>query len=258
MMKKFEIFAHRGGRFPLNHTSTFRFAGSMGADGIEADICLSSDGEPIIYHPGTLKSPEPTSMTWKQLINQDFVVAHLDDLLGSLSFYQRLKCLLDIKVDSKDLVEKITVKIKDKEFRERIFLTTPKKKSRLVGFCVDANILEYARELDNRLKIHIIDTLPLNMAGTVRKFKADMISFGWLSNSLASQAMFSLIFKSGLKDASKEVKKAQNSGAKVMAGIANTVEEIRGLLTLCPSLDAIMTDNIEMALSVRDWPTLIR
>lgn len=256
MEKKFEVFAHRGGKFHQNHMSSFRFAGDSGVDGIEVDICLTSDGEPIIYHPSTLKFLEPTSMTWKQLKSWDYRIPHLNDLLENLSFYWKMKCLLDIKVDSQDLVKKIVAKIKEKEFRERIFLTAPKKKSRLVGFCVDANLLEYARELDNQIKIHVIDTLPLNIARTVKKFRADMVSFGWLNDSLASQVMFSLIFKSGLKDASKEVKKAQNEGAKVMAGIANTAEEIRGLLTLCPSLDAIMTDNIDLALSVRDRPVL--
>lgn len=256
-MKKFEVYAHRGGRFPPNHISTFRFASAIGVDGIEADICLTSDGEPIIYHPGTLKPPEPTSMTWRQLLRHDYRVPHLDDLLGTLSFCRRLKCLLDIKVDLRDLMEKIVAKIMDDEFRERVFLTTPNKKSRLAGFSVDAGLLEYARELNNQVKIHIIDTLPLNMAGTVKKYKADMVSFGWLNDSLASQAMFGLIFKSGLKNASREVEKAQNEGAKVMAGIANTMKEISGLLTLFPSINAIMTDNSEMAISMRDRPTLI-
>ena len=255
-MKKFEVYAHRGGRFPPNRLSTFRFAGAIGVDGIEADICLTSDGEPIIYHPGTLKPPEPMSMTWKQAIRQDYVVSHLDDLLGTLSFYWRLKCLLDIKVASKQLVEKIAVRIGTDEFRQRIFLTAPKKRSRIAGFHVDAGLLEYAKSLDNRIKIHIIDTVPLNMAKTVRKYGADMISFGWLNDSLASQVLFRLIFKTGLRSASREIEKAQKAGAKVMAGIANTAEEIRDLLNLCPSLDAIMTDNPEMALSMRDWPTL--
>mgnify|MGYP001559452385 FL=1 len=253
-MKKFEVYAHCGGRFPPNHMSTFHFAGTLGVDGIETDICLTSDGEPIIYHPGTLKPPEPTSMTWKQLLRQDYRVSHLDAFLGYLSIFRRLKCLLDIKIYSRDLVQKIVAKTSDKEFRERIFLTAPKKKSRTVDFHVDAGLLEYARELDNRVKIHIIDTLPLNMAGTVKKYRTDMISFGWLNDSLASRVLFRLIFKSGLKNASREVKKAQNEGAKVMAGIANTAEEVRELLTLFPTIDAIITDNPAMALSMRDWP----
>ncbi len=253
-MKKFEVYAHRGGRYPPNHISTFRYAGALGADGIEADICLTSDGEPIIYHPGTLSPPEPTSMTWKELSGQHYRIAHLDDLLGTLTFCRRLKCLLDIKVDSRDLMEKIIAKVMDKEFRQRIFLTAPNKKSRLADFHVDAGILEYGRSLDNRVKTHIIDTLPLNMTGTVKKHRPDMISFGWLNDSLASQVLFNLIFKSGLKDASREVAKAQREGVKVMAGIANTPEQINELLTLFPSIDAIMTDNLEMALSMRDWP----
>lgn len=250
-MKKFEVYAHRGG-LPPNCLSTFCFVGSIGVDGIETDICLTSDGEPIIYHPGTLKYPEPTTMTWKQVLKQDNNVSHLEDLLEILYVYPRLKCLLDIKAPSRQLIEKIVPKIGIDELRQRIFLTAPKKQNRLVGFRVDATVLEYAKSLDSSLRIHIIETVPFNMAGTVRKYKTDMISFGWLNDSLASQALFGFIFKTGFRNASLEVEKAQNEGAKVMMGIANTVEETKGLLTLCPSIDAIMTDNPEMALFVRE------
>lgn len=250
-MKKFEIYAHRGG-FPLNCLSAFCFAGSIGVDGIETDVCLTSDGEPIIYHPGTLKPPEPTTLTWKQVLKQNGDVSHLEDLLEVLSVYPKLKCLLDIKISSKQLIEKIVPQIGIDEFRQRIFLTAPKKQSRLAGFHVDATILEYAQGLDNSLKIHIIETLPFDMAETVRKYRVDMLSFGWLNDSLASQVLFGLIFKTGFRNASREVQNAQNEGSKVMAGIANTVDEIKDLINLCPSLDAIMTDNPEIALSARD------
>lgn len=250
-MKKFEIYAHSGG-FPPNRLSAFCFAGSIGADGIETDVCLTSDGEPIIYHPGTLKPPEPTTLTWKQILKQNSDIPHLEDLLEVLSIYPGLKCLLDIKISSKQLIEKMVPQIGIDEFRQRIFLTAPKKQSRLAGFRVDATILEYAQELDNSLKIHIIETLPFDMAETVRKYNTNMISFGWLNDSLASQIVFGLIFKTGFRNASWEVQNAQNEGAKVMAGIANTANEIKDLITLCPSLDAIMTDNPEMALILRE------
>lgn len=251
-MKKFEIYAHRGG-FPPNRLSAFCFAGSIGVDGIETDVCLTSDDEPIIYHPGTLKPPEPNTQTWKQVLKGNGDCFHLDDLLETLSVYPNLKCLLDIKISSKKLIEKIVPKIGIDQFRQRIFLTAPKKQSYFANFCVDATILEYAKSLDNALKIHIIDTMPLNMAEVVKKYNADMISFGWLNDSLASQMVFNLIFKTGLRNASREVKKIQKERVKAMIGIANTVDEIRGLLNLCPSIDAILTDNPETALSVRDF-----
>lgn len=249
-MKKFEVYAHRGGKLLPNHISTFRYAGSIGVDGVEADVCLTSDGEPIIYHPGTLKQPEPMSMTWKQLAGWNYKVAHLDELLDVLSVYPNLKCLLDIKIDSPDLVQKIVPRLATGNLKERIFLTAPKKKSFFADFVVDADILEYAKALDGQVKIHVIDTMPLNMAGTVKRHKADMISFGWLNDSVASQVLFGLIFKSGLKKAGLEVAKAQKEGARVMAGIANTPKEISELLVLFPSIDAVMTDNPEIALSV--------
>lgn len=250
-MKKFEVYAHRGG-FPPNRLSSFCFAGSIEADGIEADVCLTSDDEPIIYHAGTLKPPEPSSITWRQTKMQGHHILHFDELLAVLSVYSKLKCLLDIKVDSKKLIGKIVAKIGTSEFRQRIFLTAPNKKSRIANFSVDASILEYAKSLDSNLKTHIIDILPLNMTETVKKYGADMVSFGWLDESLVSRIMFDLIFKTGLRNASHEIQKAQNEGAKTMAGIANTIKDIKYLMAICPSVDAIMTDNPEMALSVRE------
>ncbi len=250
-MKKFEVYAHRGGCYPPNTLLAFLFSSHIGAEGIETDICLTTDGEPIIYHPETL-DPDPIRLSWKSVNKSYGFIPHLNDFLAFLACHPKLKCLLDVKQNSHLLIEKVVDEIEKDEFRKRIFLTTPKKQSRLANFSVDASLLEYARKLDGRLKIHIIDTLPLDMSGTVRKHRADMISFGWLNDSLASQALFGLIFKTGLRNASLEVEKVQNAGAKVMAGIVNTAEEIKGLITLCPSLDAIMTDNPAMALSIRE------
>ncbi|WP_162878697.1 glycerophosphodiester phosphodiesterase [Peribacillus butanolivorans] len=55
-MKNIQIFAHRGskGTHPENTMAAFKEAARIGAEGIEFDVHLSSDGEMIVIHDETL------------------------------------------------------------------------------------------------------------------------------------------------------------------------------------------------------------
>ena len=249
-MHNFEVYAHRGGSYPPNSLYSFGFAARVGADGIEADISLTADSDPIIYHPGTL-DPAPCLMPWREVSTEHCFVPHLDDFLDFMSACPKLKCLLDIKQYSYRLMDIIVDKLQYGTLYKRVFLTTPKKKMDWLGLHTDTKLIDYARRFSPYLKSHIIETLPFDMAGTARYWRADMISFGWLNDSIASMMLFDLLFKKKLMNMDREVRKAQNTGARVMAGIANTEEDIRGLLLLAPTLDAIITDNPEMALAIR-------
>ena len=65
-MKKFEVYAHQGGSFPPNSFYAFGVAERTGANGIETDVCLTTDGKAIIHHPGTL-NPDPADLTWARI-----------------------------------------------------------------------------------------------------------------------------------------------------------------------------------------------
>ena len=55
-MQNIQIFAHRGskGTHPENTMAAFQEAAEIGAEGIEFDVHLSSDGELVIIHDETL------------------------------------------------------------------------------------------------------------------------------------------------------------------------------------------------------------
>lgn len=250
-MKKFEVYAHQGGSFPPNSFYAFGVAERTGANGIETDVCLTTDGKAIIHHPGTL-NPDPADLTWAR-INEFYPhIPDLDAFFVFLHYHWQLKCLLDIKQNSQALVKIIVCKMKEGDMYERVILTTPKNKIPWAGLYADAGLLAYAKKLDNRVKTHIIDTFPFNLANTARSYKADMVSFGWLNDSFASRILFGLLFKTGLRNMSEEVKRAQREGSRVMMGTPNTQEEIAGLVSICPTVDAILTDNPEMAVAIRD------
>ncbi|HLO36181.1 MAG TPA: glycerophosphodiester phosphodiesterase family protein, partial [Candidatus Deferrimicrobium sp.] len=52
-------FAHRGasGYLPENSLPAFRLALDQGATGLESDVWLSRDGEPILAHDRTIRLP---------------------------------------------------------------------------------------------------------------------------------------------------------------------------------------------------------
>ena len=69
-----QVWAHRGasGHAPENTLEAFRLAVAMGADGVELDVQLSSDGIPVVIHDETLE--RTTSLTG---LVQDRSVAEL-------------------------------------------------------------------------------------------------------------------------------------------------------------------------------------
>lgn len=93
------IFAHRGasGTRPENTMAAFRRAVELGATGIETDVQLSADGQPVLIHDETLSRTAGASgwvgdKTWAELQSLDaggwyhpeFMgerIPHLDELL---------------------------------------------------------------------------------------------------------------------------------------------------------------------------------
>lgn len=250
-MRNFEIFAHHGGNLgPPNTIANFQLAYDTGIDGIETDICLSRDGEPILYHPGT-HYPEINQFTWPEIQQQFSWVANLDQLCDFLQKSTEFKCLLEIKEPPPknfNLVERIVTRMKDnKSLYDQIYLTSTDRRIPFLGFYNDSRILIQAKRVEPRVKTHVIATIPWDLAKTVKEAGADMISYGWVNDSWLSQATFALF----AKRMANKVAEAQALGAKVIAGIPNNDDRIMELLHYSVSvhgrLDGIVTDNPKLA-----------
>ena len=248
----FDVIAHRGGRVNPNTMSAFKSSAEMGVDFIECDVCLTKDGQPIIYHPRTL-IPDAAEETWENLRGRN--IDHAGRLIELLSIYPKLKCLLDLKQDSKKLVEIMVKMIKVSDMFKRVYFTAPYYKIPLFELYADKNTLLYARSLDERVKIHVIDIFPINMSKTIRTISANMISFGWFNEYISSRFLFKAIFDSGFRTISKEILKVYKEEAYVLGGIANTEKDIKRLVLpggYRSGINGIITDEPELALKIRD------
>ena len=251
-LNEIEIWAHRGGGLipeevhdiERNTLQSFKFSLDLGVDGFETDICLTKDNEPIIYHPGTIQ-PDPCSESWTAIQWHQPNIMHLKDLLIFLATNDSISCLLEIKQNSNLLIEKVVAEISSAGLCKRIFLTAPSQQMSLAGLETDGNLLKYAKSIDPQIGIHVIDILPFNILKTVKEFRANIVSFGWLNDSWISRAVFSGFFQHLME---RQCWKANQAKIKVLAGITETDDHIEALLKASDGfLNGVITDDPEGA-----------
>ena len=144
-MKKPLVLAHRGfsGKFPENSKRAFMEAIAVeGCDGIEMDVHLSADSEPVIIHDATLerttngKGPV-RAMSFKELRSLDVgswmgsrfageQIMHLDELLEIAIKYDKV---LNIELKNYEVhypnMEKIVIeRVRAMNAAERVFLSS--------------------------------------------------------------------------------------------------------------------------------------
>lgn len=268
-----EIFVHRGGRINSNTISAFQKCVDLGVDGIEVDLSMSKDGEPMIYHPELVEpvTQDPLYMSWRS-IRQDYPqIPHLNDLIEFLNKNPKLQCLLDVKIDSQPLRHKIrfssmqgTTKENKKKVVlhspafKQIYVTSPRIRMPLAGLHTNVQVLLSTRVLMPQIQIHIIEIVPTNrtILRGIRKYSPLIVSFGWLPNSPTSRLLFYFLTKTRLLDL-RQLQSLRGKGVRLMGGIVNTEEELRYFVDFQeyappkPLVDIILTDEPEMALKFR-------
>lgn len=93
------LIAHRGGAGPWQENTLDAFAGarSMGADGVELDVRLTSDGEAVVHHDARLTSGELIAQTRRSDL-PEFV----PDLAAAVGACEGMFMDIEIKVDTPD------------------------------------------------------------------------------------------------------------------------------------------------------------
>lgn len=249
-MRNFEIFAHRGGYFGRQNTiENFLRAYSFPIDGIETDICFSKDLVPIIYHPGTL-SPDPTQLRWQEIRTKYPFVPCLEDLVQFMLKAQEFKCLLEIKEGlpgAYSLVELIIEAFSAHDLLNQVYITATDRRIPLLGFMANSSVLTLAKEIDPHAKTNVIATLPFNLEELAEQVKPDMISYGWINDSILSR----LVYQAARPGMRRRIAAVQERGILVVAGIANTKHKIMSTIRQAQSpkgqLSGIVTDDPKLA-----------
>lgn len=251
-----EVWAHRGRTSPTelgNSSKNFISCYSLGVTGIETDVSLTADGRMIIYHPGSTY-PNLTKMNWHDIDWSIFDVMTLSQFLNSLRAYKKLSCCLEIKSDSKKLIEQIVGDIEYRGLEERVFITAFQKKINLpfISTESDGESLLYAKKLNNKIKTHLIANWPSNLPKIAEQYSPDMISFGWLQEPravrLISGSIFTILVKT--RNFREDIKKVKAMGIKVIGGIVNDARSMDYLIDL--GVDGIMTDNPTLAMTPKE------
>lgn len=247
-----EVWSHRLRVGPIdfgNSLASLRMLRQMEVAGVEADISFSRDKEIIIYHPGDMK-PDLTTLTWQEIIATRFPMIRLGDLLEFLLIKSGMKCCLDIKQNSKELVKKTVELITWYGVEDQIYLTVFQKRIPVLGLESGRELLEYAKKICPKIKTHIIATWPNNLPKLARTYDPDMISLGWLNEPclirLASLTIYQLLALT--VDLKSQMEEVQRMGVKVLAGIVNKPDDMTYFADL--GVDGIMTDRLCEALKL--------
>ena len=239
-----KILAHRGRaspRMPGNNLDDFDETVRLGVDIIETDISLTTDNVPIIYHPGSTY-PDCTSYNWTELITLRKKLpafTTLNELIRFLLVNPQISICLDIKIHSLKLVKKIVDRIALESLEDRIYLTAFQKRLPWLGFETGGELLIHAKELNPRIKTHLIVTLPHNLLSLADKYQPDAMSFGIFPDRKISRWLFKFIDDS--TDLKKQIRELKKEKIKVWAGILNTIESMKYFADL--GIDGIMTDD---------------
>ena len=220
-MKNTQIYAHRGskGTHPENTMIAFKEALRVGADGIEFDVHLSSDGELVIIHDETLDRTTSLSGYVRDFSAEELKSA---DAGGKFSeAFHGEKMNIELKTDKLpyDGIEKKVVDvIRQHHMESRVILSSFNHQS-------IENVKTLAPELERAL---LFEGLPVNIEELLAEKKE--AGFHPDKNSLTPSIHAS----------------ARKLGYKVRPWVANRQEDIERLATL--GVDVIMTDFPEKAI----------
>lgn len=237
-----EIWSHRGRASPNelgNSLKSFITAYGLDVTGIEADICFTTDNRIIVYHPEST-NPDLAKMSWNDIDKSIFNVLELYEFLDLIKSFNGTKCCLDIKQNSKRLALEAAEMIIRKGLQNLVYLVAFQRRIPALKIETDGQLLIDIKEIYPEIKTNIMATFPFNLEATVEKYGADMISFGWVEDSLTTKAFFKFIVKpfAGLKE---QIAQVRQRGVKVLGGVANNPDKILYLKNL--GVDGIVTDN---------------
>jgi glycerophosphoryl diester phosphodiesterase len=226
-MNKILKIGHRGanGYEPENTLVSFEKAIEMGADGIELDVHLSSDGHLIVIHDETVDRTTNgkgvvNQLTLKEIksfrINNTNEIPTLEQVLDLVN----QRCFVNIELKNQDtaenVVQLIEYYISDKNWNNNHFLVSS----------FDWNALQQVRFLNENIRIGVLTETDMDLA----------ISFARFLKAEALHPDFQLL-------TSEYTAKIQQKGIQVFPWTVNEIEAIQRMKAF--KVDGIITDFLD-------------
>lgn len=240
MLMKTKIIGHRGGAkgFPENTLAAFKKAVELGADGVEFDVQLTKDGEVVVIHDelidrtmsgsGLVKDhtlKELRQMSAGEFFSPDFKSEKIPTLAEVLEVVQDLEVInIELKnyLPYPELEEKVLKLVDQFEIRDQVIISSFNHYS-----------LQKVKKLQPEIR-----TGALLMAKIINP------------SDYAFKRGFNALHLHFLTADQEIIDKSHFMGMQVNVYTVNFPESVIELLE--KEVDMIMTDDLEMALDLRD------
>jgi glycerophosphoryl diester phosphodiesterase len=118
------VFAHRGGSAlaPENTIAAFDNGLACGADGLELDVHLSSDGRAVVHHDRTLERTTTLCGPIAERTADDLSRVNVPTLDDVLTRYRNVRVIIELKVNSPELALAVIAAVRGADAVERVCL----------------------------------------------------------------------------------------------------------------------------------------
>ena len=116
------VFAHRGGMTlgPENMLPTFDAGMKAGADGLELDVHLSSDGVVVVHHDGTLERTTRGAGPIAAKTAAELSRLDVPTLREVLSRYPEARIIIEMKVDAPEMGDAVAREVREANAVDRV------------------------------------------------------------------------------------------------------------------------------------------
>ncbi|RCW58620.1 glycerophosphodiester phosphodiesterase [Halanaerobium sp. ST460_2HS_T2] len=235
-----KIIGHRGGAagYPENTLAAFKKAVDFGADGVEFDVQLTRDGEVVVIHDELIDR----TMTGSGLV-KDYTLAELREMSAGEFFSPEFKAE---KIPTLAEVLKVVKGLEVINIELKNYLPYPR---------LEEKVLKLVDQFGLREQV-IISSFNHYSLQKIKRLQPEMKTGCLLMSKMINAADYA--FKRGFNalhlhflTADQEVvEKAHFMGLQLNVYTVNFPDAVVGLLE--KKVDMIMTDDIEMALEIRD------
>ena len=118
------MFAHRGGSrlAPENTMAAFDHALALGADGLELDVHLSSDGVVVVHHDSTLDRTTRLTGPVADRTRRELSAAAVPLLADVLERHPAARVIVEMKVNSAELARAVVDVVRASKAEDRVCL----------------------------------------------------------------------------------------------------------------------------------------